>query len=256
MDSATGLYTVAPGDDLAAIAARLGVGVDALKSANGLASDSIQPGQGLKVPGSAPAPAVKYQPEVPAKITTPDSVETRIGTLRFRDGAPQPETVRLAYDQLDFGRGIDAFLNGMSATSVYAICKGIEEAGIAPNSGIGMAEDLLDARSLFLTANTTTVYTFFCLDLNAGPMVVRVPPRILGPVDDADFRWVTDVGFTGPDRGEGGDYLFVPPGHEGALPESGYHVARRPIPRRPPSSMSPGPASTPSVPTTSASTRS
>jgi hypothetical protein len=45
-------------------------------------------------------------------------------------------------------------------------------------------------------------------------------------VDDADFRWVTDVGLTGPDKGHGGKYLFVPPGHTGKLPEHGYHVAK------------------------------
>ena len=61
----------------------------------------------------------------------------------------------------------------------------------------------MDARSLFLTANTTTVYVVLCIDVGDGPMVVRVPPRVLGPVDDADFRWVTDVGLTGPDKGCG-----------------------------------------------------
>jgi hypothetical protein len=39
------------------------------------------------------------------------------------------------------------------------------------------------------------------------------------------FRWVTDVGLPGPDRGEGGRYLIVGPGYEGALPDSGFHVA-------------------------------
>jgi len=57
-------------------------------------------------------------------------------------------------------------------------------------------------------------------------VVVVSLTKKLGPVDDADFRWVTDVGFTGPDRGAGGDYLFVPPGYTGTLPEKGYHVAR------------------------------
>jgi hypothetical protein len=57
-------------------------------------------------------------------------------------------------------------------------------------------------------------------------MVVRVPPRVLGPVDDADFRWVIDGGLTGPDKGIGGDYLFVPPGYKGTLPARGYEVAR------------------------------
>ena len=106
------------------------------------------------------------------------------------------------------------------------LCRGFEEAGIKLNQGIGISEDLLDARSLFLTANTTTVYTMFCVDLKDGPMVVRVPPRVLGPVDDADFRWVTDVGLTGPDKGAGGDYLFVPPGYKGNLPKKGYYVAK------------------------------
>jgi len=138
----------------------------------------------------SPEAQPKYSPNVPAKITTPDTVETRIGTLHFKNGAPESATVQLAYDQLDFGRGVDAFHRGMSATSVHALCRGFEEAGIKLNQGIGISEDLLDARSLFLTANTTTVYTMFCVDLKNGPMVVRVPPRVLGPVDDADFRWV------------------------------------------------------------------
>ena len=178
-----------------------------------------------QTPGGSPANAPKYSPDVPAKITTPDTVTTRIGTLRFKDGAPDSATAQLAYDQLDFGRGVDAFLKGMSATSVHALCRGFEQAGIKLNQGIGISEDLLDARSLFLTANTTTVYVVMCIDLKDGPMVLRVPPRVLGPVDDADFRWVTDVGLTGPDKGAGGDYLFVPPGYKGTLPKTGYHVA-------------------------------
>jgi hypothetical protein len=39
------------------------------------------------------------------------------------------------------------------------------------------------------------------------------------------FRWVTDLGLPGPDRGEGGRYLLVGPGYDGALPDSGFHVS-------------------------------
>lgn len=179
-----------------------------------------------QAPGGVSAASPKYAPHVPAKITTPETVETRFGTLRFTDGAPDAATVRLAFDQVDFARGVEAFLKGLSATSVYAACKGLEEVGLKPNQGIGITEELLDARSLFLTPNTTTVYTMCCVDLKDGPMVVRVPPRVLGPVDDANFRWVIDLGVTGPDKGAGGDYLFVPPGFQGVLPEKGYYVAR------------------------------
>jgi len=176
--------------------------------------------------GRAASAPPKYAPDVSARITTPDTVETRIGTLHFKDGMPDPATAQLAYDQLDYTRGVDAFLTGMSATSIYALCRGFEAVGIKPNHGMGIAEDPLDARSLFLTANTTTVYAVGCMNLSDGPVVLRVPPRVLGPVDDADFRWFTDVGFTGPDKGAGGDYLFVPSGYAGPLPGKGHHIAK------------------------------
>ena len=35
---------------------------------------------------------------------------------------------------------------------------------------------------------------------------------------------MTDIGLPGPDRGEGGRYLLVPPGYTGELPEAGYLV--------------------------------
>jgi hypothetical protein len=40
--------------------------------------------------------------------------------------------------------------------------------------------------------------------------------------------WVTDVGLTGPDKGEGGKYLFVPPGYVGEAPSEGYFVIKPP----------------------------
>ena len=42
--------------------------------------------------------------------------------------------------------------------------------------------------------------------------------------DDMWFRWIIDAGFPGPDRGEGGKYLIVPPGYDGTLPEGGYFI--------------------------------
>ena len=45
----------------------------------------------------------------------------------------------------------------MPATSVYAALEGMKAAGMKPGD-LGMMEELLDARSLFLTPNTTTVY--------------------------------------------------------------------------------------------------
>ena len=161
-------------------------------------------------------PAPKYSAKVPPSITTPDTVETRIGTLKFFDGLPDQDTVKKVYDNLDFARGVEAFLSGIPATSVYAACEGAERGwGQAQQRHRNLGKNLMDARSLFLTANSTTVYVLQCLDLNDGPVVVEVLPGVLGPVDDAYFRWVTDVGLTGPDMGKGGKYLFVPPGYTG-----------------------------------------
>lgn len=181
----------------------------------------------LIAPASAQTPpAPKFSADVPAYITTPETVETRIGTLKFNNGVPDQKTVQTVYDQIDFGRGIDAFLTGMSATSVHAICQGLDSAGAKRNQGIAITEDLMDARSLFLTPNTTTVYALACLDLKNGPMVLQVPAGVLGPVDDADFRWVTDVGLTGPDAGKGGKYLFVPPGYAGNVQADGHFLIK------------------------------
>lgn len=168
--------------------------------------------------------AKSFTANPPDSILTPNSVQTQVGTLNFQDGAPDDATVKLAYDQLDLARGIETFMKGMPATSVYAACKGIASIGVTANEAFGMTEDMMDARSLFLTPNTTTPYVFACLDLSAGPVVLEVPPAVLGPVDDAYFRWVVDLGFTGPDQGRGGRYLFLPPGYKGEVPTQGFHV--------------------------------
>jgi len=56
--------------------------------------------------------------KVPPYITTPDTVQTRVGTLRFFDGLPDPETVHKVYDNLDFSRGLEVFLSGVPLRDV------------------------------------------------------------------------------------------------------------------------------------------
>jgi hypothetical protein len=45
-------------------------------------------------------------------------VQTRVGTLRFFDGLPDPETVHKVYDNLDFSRGLEVFLSGVPLRDV------------------------------------------------------------------------------------------------------------------------------------------
>jgi len=168
------------------------------------------------------SPTFRMTTEIPAAITTPDEVHTRLGTLKFFDGAPSTETVDLVYENLDFLRGVEAFLNAIPVASLYAVREGMREAG-AVNGTIGIYENLMDSKSLFLTPNTESVYTMSWLDLKDGPVVVESPPNVLGIVDDFWFRYVCDMGNAGPDRGQGGKFLFLPPGYEGDVPD-GYHV--------------------------------
>jgi hypothetical protein len=169
----------------------------------------------------------KYAANVPDAVKTPDKVHTELlGDLEFFDGAPSKATVKKAYDFLDFSRGTEAFLSGIPAASIYAMLEGFKEAGVQPGD-LGITEDLMDARSLFLTPNSTTVYAFSEVNVKDGPIVAEIPPGVLGPVDDAYFLWVTDIGLTGPDKGEGGKYLFVHRDYNGDIP-SGYFVVKTP----------------------------
>jgi hypothetical protein len=48
--------------------------------------------------GAEVPPVPQYAAEVPSSIKTPDSVQTRIGTLKFFDGLPDTQTVQRVYD--------------------------------------------------------------------------------------------------------------------------------------------------------------
>jgi hypothetical protein len=163
---------------------------------------------------------------VPPKITTPSPVETRIGTLNFFDGVPDAATTAMVYDNLDFLRGVEAFLNGVPGASLVAIRRGLRGIG-ATGSVMGVYETLMDSRSIFLTANTETIYCWNWMDLKNGPVVVESPPNVLGVVDDFWFRYVTDIGNAGPDKGKGGKYLLLPPDHQGETRE-GYFTFKCP----------------------------
>jgi len=169
--------------------------------------------------------AAQTASSIPPILVTPDKVETRIGPLQFKDGAPSAETAAKVYDTLDFARGLDAFLNSYGGASAYAIRKGLLSIGAEDNT-VTIYPELMDAKSLYLTANADTVYYFSFVDLTKGPMVIEQPPKGLGTINDMWFGWIIDVGFPGPDRGEGGKYLLLPPGYDGPVPDGGFYVAR------------------------------
>ena len=166
----------------------------------------------------------KMATEIPPEITTPDHVETRLGTLNFFDGVPDKATCEKLYDNLDFVRGVEVFLNTMAAASTHANFVGLRSVG-CDNHAVLLHEDRVDAKTLLLTPNTQTATLWSPLDLKAGPVVVEIPSGVLGLADDHWMRHIIDMGISGPDKGSGGKYVFLPPDYQGQTPD-GYFVAR------------------------------
>ena len=176
---------------------------------------------------SVPATAqYKMSTLTPPGIAAPDKIDTRLGTLNFFDGFPDKATVEKLYDNLDFQRAVQAYLLAIPAVSQAANRNAIRTLGPV-NTVVPIFEQLMDSRSIFLTANDNTVYSWTWLDLTKGPLVLEVPPKVLGAINDTWFRWVIDVGITGPDKGKGGKYLLLPPAYKGQVPKN-YIVVRSP----------------------------
>src|SRR5512135_2996906 len=168
----------------------------------------------------------KMTTDIPAGIITPDRVETRLGTLRFFDGLPDEATVQAVYDNLDFQRAVQAFLAALPAAWLHAVRTGYRIFG-PDNQTLLITETLMDSRTLYSEANAETVYNLAWFDTKEGPLVIEIPPNVLGIINDSWSRYVGDVGRAGPDRGAGGKYLLLPPRHTGVVPD-GYLVLHSP----------------------------
>jgi hypothetical protein len=162
--------------------------------------------------------------DIPLNLITPNEVDTRIGKLTYTDGAPTSDTIQTIQDNYDFVRALQVYMDAHQGASVAAFLKGFREAGAEDNDIIIFSE-LMDSQTLFLTPNADTVYYVGTIGLKDGPMVFETPPDALGVIDDTWFGHVIDFGRPGPDRGEGGRFLLVPPNYDGSLPDSGFHVA-------------------------------
>ena len=169
-------------------------------------------------------PQPKMATSIPPSILTPDRVETRLGTLKFFDGFPDAATVQKVYDHLDFQHGVQAFLAALPAATLHAERSGYRSFG-PDNLTVLITESLLDSRSLFTVANAEILYNLAWLDTKDGPLVIEIPPNVLGFINDFWSRYVGDVGRAGADRGAGGRYLLLPPDHADAVPD-GYTVLR------------------------------
>jgi len=169
-------------------------------------------------------PQMKMTTPIPASITAPDTAETSIGTLEYFDGVPTETTIQTVYDYLDRSRAVNVFINSIPMLSAYSLREGQASIGADASHKIAIWDNLMDSATMLLTGNTSTMYAvgFLALDKD-GPTVIDLPPGMLGVLDDMAFRYMTDLGVAGPDKGKGGKFLILPPGYQGEVPK-GYFV--------------------------------
>jgi hypothetical protein len=148
-----------------------------------------------------------------------------IGEIRTENEYPTAETVAKLYDELDFQRACQVFLQNITASSMYSFRHGLRrDLGATTPQHFVVWDGPYDARALLLTPNSETVYgTGYLALADDGPTVVEAPAGVLGVFNDMWMREVENVGPAGPDQGAGGSYLVLPPGYDGEVPD-GYFV--------------------------------
>ena len=148
--------------------------------------------------------------------------------MPFPENYPTEEASQRLYDEMLFQRACQLVLWSMPAMSVYAMKKGSEAVFGAGSNVLVVWKDRLDPKTLISTPNSDVIYALGYVDLKQdGPTVIEVPPKQQGILDDFWQRPICDVGYVGPDKGEGGKYLLLPPDFEGETPD-GYFTFTSP----------------------------
>jgi hypothetical protein len=141
------------------------------------------------------------------KMTTPiaPGVATP-NTTRYLDRHAEPErrlsgadTVEKIYDNLDRSRALQAYLLAIPIVNQAGMRDSHRKFGPDNQTDV-IWENLVDPKTVELTANDNTIYCFIWIDTKKGPLVVEIPPMSLGAIDDFWYRWVADIGITGPTR--------------------------------------------------------
>ncbi len=125
-------------------------------------------------------------------------------------------------------RAIEAVIWGMPAVNRDLMYQAMLRETKARDNQILYWSRLLDWKNQTLTPNTDVIYLTPHFDTkDVGPVVLEIPPAdggvINGTIMDAWQTPLEDVGPAGVDKGKGGKYLILPPGHTDKAPD-GYIV--------------------------------
>jgi hypothetical protein len=150
---------------------------------------------------------------------------TRLGPIQMERELPARSAVPGIYEALDFQQATQTYLWALPLVSFAQWQKEHREKFGAGNGDLVVYESYEDKLGL-LTANATTPYILGFVDLTTtGPMIVELPAgATAGGIADFWQRSASDIGQTGPDKGQGGRYLIVPPGVRGPEDVTEYYV--------------------------------
>ncbi|MDH0893250.1 MULTISPECIES: DUF1254 domain-containing protein [unclassified Pseudomonas] len=155
----------------------------------------------------------------------------------FAQGYPTAQASRDLAQELFFQRAVQVYHWALPAVNMYAMKEGTARHFGSGYNVMALWKQRLDAKTLILTPNSDVIYGLGFLDLGQdGPLVVEAPPGLQALIDDFWHRPIQgptldgrthygDIGLPGPDRGQGGRYLILPPGYQGEVPD-GYFVYR------------------------------
>lgn len=154
------------------------------------------------------------------------AVDTRIGPVTLQGDLPDRASIAQLYAELDFQQATQAYLWALPLVSYAQWQKEFREKLGARNGDLMVLTSYEDKLGV-ITANATTPYILGFVDLNqTGPLVIELPPGpTAGGVGDFWQRAIVDMGQTGPDKGQGGKYLVLPPGTPAPADTQGYYLA-------------------------------
>ena len=109
---------------------------------------------------SIPAdPNLKYSTPIAPGVAVPDKIESSIGSLDLSYGYPSAETVEKIYDNLDRSRALLAYLMAIPIVNQAGMRDSIGQYGPVNQTDV-IWENLVDLRTVELTANDNTIYNF------------------------------------------------------------------------------------------------
>ncbi|EHC6499622.1 DUF1254 domain-containing protein [Listeria monocytogenes] len=137
---------------------------------------------------------------------------------------PTTEKIMELRKEAKRSKAIEAYKFFYPTVSIISNFEALENLGARANNGFLIQLTTPDINAL--TQNSDTPYGLGYGDVTDGPVVLElVPGPIMGVIDDANFKYITDIGLTGEEQGKGAKYLFVSVDYTDDIPE-GYIVRR------------------------------